>query len=188
MRAKVGFVKSITGNLVKDNGGTVYGRTSLTGSAMTAKVNPGVLVERSSNGHIPAAGSVASSGLGVAKSLSGGTFGIVNVGKYIILRQSTYIANVSNNAFRSGSSEAGRRKPIAYIESIRTTGDRAVGWNYVTGALLSTPSVSNDTFKSIDGGAVVDQAARPTKAVPGEFVYLTASKTPVQKDYPAKNM
>lgn len=188
MRAKIGFVKSITGNIINDDGGAVYGRITLTNSAMTAKVNPGILVERSSNGHLPAAGSVASSGLGVAKSLSGGTFGIVNVGKYIILRQSTYVANVANTMFRSGSSEVGRRKPIAYIESIRTVGDRAVGWNYVTGRLLNTPTPTNDTFKSIDGGAIVDQAARPSRAVPGEFVYLTASKTPVQKDYPAKNV
>ena len=180
------YGKAVTGNRVKVNGGSVVGNTSIasTQTNITARVALGDASKRYAPGHIP--GANGASGVGLAKAISSGNYAKMTPGKYLIYRVTTEIAGIPNVILRSGTSQIGLQRPINKLEAIRTRQQRAAGWNYVTGQLLSTPSVTNDTFKSIDGTGNIDQAARPTRAIPGEFVYLTASKTPVQKDYPAR--
>lgn len=184
------YVKGVTGNRIKDNGGAVIGNTTVATSQtnITAKLNVGDSTKRYSPGHIPLADTAAGSGVGVDRALTSGNYAKMTAGKYLIYRVTTEIAGIANVILRSGSSQIGLQRPINRLEAIRTRQQRAAGWNYVTGQLLSTPSVTADTFKAIDGTSNIDHAARPTRAVPGEFVYLTAAKTPVQKDYPARTI
>lgn len=63
---------------------------------------------------------------------------------------------------------------------------RTAGWNWATGALLSTPTNQNDTYKSADGGSTVDYAAVPSRSVPGQLVYMQGSPTPKSDNYKAK--
>lgn len=180
------YAKGVTGNRVKPNGGSVVGNTTIgsTQTNITAKLNVGDSSKRYAPGHVPNPG--AASGLTTLLALSSGTYAKMTKGQYLMYRVTTQIAGIANVILRSGTSQIGLQRPINRLEAIRTRQQRAAGWNYVTGQLLSTPSVTNDTFKSIDSSGNIDQAARPTRAVPGEFVYLTASKTPVQKDIPAR--
>lgn len=182
------YTKGVTGNRIKPNGGSFVGYTSIssTQTNITAKVNVGDSSKRFSPGHVPNPG--AASGITTVYGLSSGTYAKMTKGQYLAYRLTTQIAGIPNVILRAGTSQIGLQRPINKLEAIRTRQQRAAGWSYVTGQLLSVPSVTNDTFKSIDGTGNIDQAARPTRAVPGEFVYLTASKTPIQRDYPARTL
>lgn len=187
-RAKVGFIKITSGNPINDRGGVIYGNTTPNETTITANVNLGVAGrQKFMPGHVPLAGSASASGVGLSRALSSGNYALMTKAKFVMYLAASELAGIPNLILRPGNSKIGRSKPINYIEAFRTTQDIAAGWNYVTGALLSTPSVTNDTMKNIDGGAVVDQAAHPSRAVPGELVYLDGGRSVVFKDYPAKN-
>lgn len=61
-----------------------------------------------------------------------------------------------------------------------TTAFRNGYYNMYNGSFLVAPGVQSDSFGN-------DEAARPSRAVPGELVYKTGAKVPVQDDYEAKN-
>lgn len=61
-----------------------------------------------------------------------------------------------------------------------TTAFRNGYYNMYTGKFLIAPTVSSDSFGN-------DDAARPSRDVPGELVYRTGAKRPVEADYPSKN-
>jgi len=61
-----------------------------------------------------------------------------------------------------------------------TTAFRNGYYNMYTGKFLVAPTVSSDSFGN-------DDAARPSRDVPGELVYRTGAKRPVEADYPSKN-
>lgn len=70
-----------------------------------------------------------------------------------------------------------QQMPIHYREGRKTV--IVSGWNYATGAITGS-SISDDNFGQ-------DHAARPTRAIPGEFVYMGGNKgVPNQADYSAK--
>ena len=60
--------------------------------------------------------------------------------------------------------------------------------NVVPGRTRGTGSGSKSNFVQKDGTtAATDDAATPTRTVPGELTYMFGSKTPKQDDYKAKN-
>jgi len=61
-----------------------------------------------------------------------------------------------------------------------TTAFRNGYYNMYTGKFLVAPTISSDSFGN-------DDAARPSRDVPGELVYRTGAKRPVEADYPSKN-
>lgn len=72
------------------------------------------------------------------------------------------------------------------IESFRTIRRVTAGWNYTTGRFLTTPTSAYDAMESIDNSSNVDTASRPSRAVPGEFAYLTGKPTATRTTYRAK--
>lgn len=119
------------------------------------------------------------------KAVSSGTFARNMVAGQFVMMRYGFIGGSSTNFLNSGAADFGRRS-IHYKEGIRTRKVVTAGWNYVTGQPLTTPSMSNDSFGQ-------DDAARPTRAIPGEFVFTDrglaksgALAVPLVTDYPAK--
>lgn len=120
---------------------------------------------------------------GVNQIKSGLTFAKMTTGQYLILGDARqgYIGGVANTAlsFPSAENATNVRRIIHRTESKYTRLVVTAGWNYVTGRPLSEPGVTNTSFGN-------DDSARPTRAIPGEFVWLETGQTPTQKDYSSK--
>lgn len=84
---------------------------------------------------------------------------------------------------KSGALVPGLIRGIHKLEVLRTrrltTAIRAGDWNIYTGQFSTPPTVAVDTLAT-------DEAATPTRTVPGELVYKTGASVPVQDDYKAK--
>lgn len=116
------------------------------------------------------------------KALSAGTFSYSNQ-KPVAKRVTETLSGVSNTYLVSGASVPGNVRSIHKIESVRTrrltTAIRAGDWNIYAGVFSPEPTVAVDTFAS-------DDAANPSRDVPGELVYKTGAPVPVQDDYKKK--
>lgn len=115
------------------------------------------------------------------KAVSGGTFAYSDrdgVG----MRYTSTIAGVSNTALRSGANSVNRS--IHKLEVLRTrkftTAIRANKYNLYTGQFDSGfPAVTVDTLAT-------DNAATPTRSVPGTITYKLGQPVPVEVNYKAK--
>jgi len=117
------------------------------------------------------------------KALSAGTFSYSNQ-KPVAKRVTEELAGgVSNTTLQSGAAQPGLLRSIHKLEVLRTrrltTAIRAGYWNIYSGSWSTNPTVAVDTLST-------DDAAAPTRAVPGELVYKTSAPEPVQDDYKAK--
>mgnify|MGYP006242000695 FL=1 len=57
-----------------------------------------------------------------------------------------------------------------------------------TGDFTSPPAVALDTYNvAVSGDTPLDQAANPTRAIPGELTFRNGSPNPTSVDYEAKN-
>lgn len=116
------------------------------------------------------------------KALSAGTFSYSNQ-KPVAKRVTTTLSGVSNTVLRSGADQPGLIRSIHKLEVVRTrrltTAIRAGYWNIYSGSFTTPPTVAVDTLAT-------DEAATPTRSVPGELVYKTGAPTPVQDNYKAK--
>lgn len=136
------------------------------------------------------------SGVNGAVAATAGTF---NGGNWVIRRVTTDIAGVTNYAIYKGSDSANDSESINQLvsnkEFLYKTSVRTSGWQEFNGEF--SPAVSatisgmwdqtTDTDKAADARvSSTDHAANPTAATPGELVYRTGKKLPVQDDYKAK--
>lgn len=120
----------------------------------------------------------ASSGnLGTLKVISGGTFQNYTEGDYIYPLIAGTIAGSANTVLDKPNSQQINR-PIAFTESNRRI--NITSWNAVTGAA----TYGGNRGDAIDFGT--DDAARPTRAVPGELAFLIGGATPSQLNYAAR--
>lgn len=68
------------------------------------------------------------------------------------------------------------------------TSFRAGDFNMFTGDFTSPPAVALDTYNvAVTGTTPLDQAANPTRAIPGELTFRDGSPNPASVDYEAKN-
>lgn len=127
------------------------------------------------------------------KALSAGTFAYNNSSP-IAPKVTTSIAGVSNTFLRSAADKPGIVRSIHRQEKVRTTRTttaiRAGQWNIYTGKWTTNPTTAVDAFWDNAGNTTsatsTDHAASPTRAVPGELVYMTGKKAPVLNDYKSK--
>jgi hypothetical protein len=178
---------AVSGQPYKNNGGVM----KKAGSANTAIGNPitksrtlmddavttpyGAKVVLSS-------GSTGSSGnVGTFKSLT--NFAQQMLPGHYIMKKRTFFVNGSANSYLTScaSESSERMRAIPYLESTRTYGSGvSTSFNPFTGQLT----------KGGNAGGLAsfgnDHAARPTDAIPGELVYKTGAKLPVQNDYAPK--
>lgn len=118
---------------------------------------------------------------GVQKVNNSGTLAKMVKGSYVMRRVTTTLAGVANTMLLSGAS-AYFRKSIHKVNTVRNNYLRSVTWTAddeggVTWAY---------TYAADSSYALTDDAATPTRAIPGEFTLKEPGNTPVNKDYPAK--
>lgn len=180
-------VSSVTNTSTVNNGGTA----KMNGSVSSGVVNPQ---------------SVATTPVGVFAStvvdnnnadpaLSTGNFAYNNqhpVAKKVTSELSGVIAN---NFLVSGAADPSNRRSIHKLEVVRTrrltSAIRDGRFNVSTGKFdAGFPVVAVDPFYDISSNTTsatsTDDAAAPTRAVPGELVYRTGAKMPVMDDYKKK--
>lgn len=88
-----------------------------------------------------------------------------------------------SDPLKSGALFPSLIRSIHKLETLRTrrltTAIRAGYWNIYTGQFTTPPTVATDSLAN-------DNAATPTRAVPGDLVYRTGKPTPVVDTYKAK--
>jgi hypothetical protein len=127
------------------------------------------------------------------EALSAGTFAYNNQ-RPIAQRSTTTISGVSNTNLRSGANDQSSLRSIHRQEKVRSTRTtsaiRAGYWNIYSGTWSTTPTTAVDNFwdnaAATTSATSTDQAASPTRSVPGELVYKTGKLAPVLDNYKAK--
>lgn len=127
-------------------------------------------------------GSTVVDGADTDKSLSAGTFKYDNQ-RPVAKRVTTTLATVSKPFLQSGALVPGNLRLLHKRESYKVnkiaTAIRAGYWNIYTGTWTTPPTATTESPGT-------DEAATPTRSVPGELVYKTGAKVPVQDNYKAK--
>lgn len=177
------YQKAITANSYKNKGGTVvFGGNANTTSGPITNV-PALSLNVANKAIGQTIGSqVISGGLtGVQKALSSGNLATMTKGEYVMTWLGSTLAGVTTDVFNTPANyNINNLNSIHKKESIRSRLIVTAGWNYATGRPLTTPTAQSDSFGN-------DDAARPSRAVPGEFV-IKKNNSPEASmmDYPAK--
>lgn len=165
-------VSAVTATSTVNNGGVAknVGTSSVLDNVTLGDNNVGVF------------GSTVVDGSDTDKALSAGTFAYNNEDP-IAKRVTTSLATVSNTVLRSGALVPSLIRSINKRESfkvVRTaTAIRAGYWNIYSGTWSTPPTSTTESPGT-------DNAANPTRSVPGELVYRTGAKLPVRDDYKSK--
>jgi hypothetical protein len=179
------YTKAISGNAYKNRGGTVvFGGNATTTTTSPFTNNPALslTVANKAIGQTIGSQVVASSTLGVQKALSSGNLATMTKGRYVMTWLSGgYLAGVAARSFNTPANyNINNLNSIHKKESIRSRLIVTAGWNYVTGRPLTTPTAQSDSFGN-------DDAARPSRSIPGEFIIKESNKRAASmKDYSAK--
>jgi hypothetical protein len=189
MATKTAANGSVTASSTKNNGGVgknVSGSNVLSTSALGTPDN-GVFA------------STPIDDAGADKALSGGTFAF-DGGSGAIQRVTNTLSGVSKDFLQYSAGDVANARSINKREHVRTTDlttkIRAGKWNPTTGKFSPVLAATNDQFWSIkaSGGngalqsASSDDAAAPTRAIPGELTFQHgAASGPKSVDYSAKN-
>lgn len=117
------------------------------------------------------------------KAISGGTFAHNHV-KPISSLITNEIAGVANTSILTPGNDRDTVRSINKVETVRsrrfTSAIRSNKYNRVTNTFDNGyPVVAVDTFDT-------DEAATPTREVPGELTYMRGSNTPYNDNYKAK--
>lgn len=125
-----------------------------------------------------------------------------NKGDQVIRRVTNDIANASNTVLLTGGSNSANRpfsiKQVSNVSSHQyKSAVRTGGWNEYSGVFDPAVSVvtsgiwsqATDTdVSSVIKSSGVDNAANPTKSIPGELVYRNGGALPKQDDYKSKTV
>ena len=128
------------------------------------------------------------------KALSAGTFKNESP-RGVQQRVTTTLAGVSKDFLTYAADDTPNARSIARQELVKTTNlttrIRAGAWNPTTGAFDPVLTSSTDQFWSISADALQatssDEAATPTRAVPGELSFHDGSPSIKSVDYSSKN-
>ena len=184
---------AISGNPYKNNGGTVIKGGSVTTTVGNPFTKSRTLMDNAVTTGYGAqvslsSGSTGSSGnVGTFKALTSGTFGYNMVaGRYVMKRSCGYINGTANTLLLSGASDSAERhlNPALITTAVPYGSGATASYNLLTGVFTKGGGAGNRY--SFAGTAPLDDAARPTYAVPGELTYKTGAKLPVQDEYKPK--
>lgn len=117
------------------------------------------------------------------KAVNDGTFAH-STQKPIAKKVTTQLGGVANNVLRSGAARPELVKSINKLETLRTrrftTAIRENKYNRYTGQFdAGYPVVAVDSLAT-------DNAANPSRTLPGQLVFKTGAKVPVSSDYKPK--
>lgn len=127
-------------------------------------------------------GSTVIDGMDTDTAISGGTIAHNHI-KPITTRVTTELGGVSNDALKTTANVPGLSRSIHKRESFKSSGYataiRAGYFNRYTGKWTVNPT-------PVTENPGTDNAATPTRGVPGELVYKTGASLPVRDNYKAK--
>jgi hypothetical protein len=177
MPTRVYYGKAVSGSDYVNNGATVVGGGNIGTNAPVTNVptTAQVLGHRSgSNGS-----SVASGDYAGAKWITyGADFATMTAGQYVIRRNCSQLAGNSYTGLQSGGNAAGAHHSIHFNTSRSTV--MIEYWLYPSGVpVYAATNPSGCEFGD-------DHAALPTRAIPGELVYMVTGTTATSGDYPAR--
>ena len=122
------------------------------------------------------------------KALSAGTFAYNSSG--VIVKVTTRLGNTSNSVMQSGCDIPDQVQAINQFRSGTYRSYRYADFNMLTGTFSVAPSGQTDGLAFNSGVSTnsgsTDEAANPSRTIPGEYVYLIGSGV-VYGNYPAKN-
>jgi len=181
---------TISGSTTRNNGATILNGGNIDSS--NAVTNSDTLMDVLHKAGAYGGKVLASTGTkwkpGVTTSKGSGALAYqpgANDPQFLIRTVASKVNNVSNDVLLFGSDMAGRR---AINPIVKTHDYNITSINYVTGIATkhgSAGAVKN--YVKMDGTtAATDDAANPTRAIPGELVYMYGALTPKQDDYKAK--
>ena len=182
---------TISGSTTRNNGATVLngGNVDSTNAVTNSDTLMDVLHKAGAYGGKVLASTGTKFKPGVTTSKGSGTLAYQPAAsdpQFLLRGYSTKVNNVSNTILQSGSSDKAGRRAINPI--VKTHDYNITSIDYVTGIATkhgSAGAVKN--YVKMDGTtAATDDAANPTRAIPGELVYMYGALTPKQDDYKAK--
>ena len=166
---------SVTATSTKNNGGASTG-----GGTSTA--NSKLDVIRTTRTQPTFGGSVVVDGAYTDEAISASTIAYNNSSP-IGMRVSSTVSGQANTILRSGALVPSQTRSIHKRESFKVsriaTAIRANYFNRYTGLWTTSPTSTTDSPGS-------DNAATPTRAIPGELVYKLGQPVPIMADYSAK--
>lgn len=129
------------------------------------------------------------------KALSGGVFKNENQRGVIQKVTSSLAGGVSNDFLTHAANDTANARSIHRQEVVTTTRTataiRAGYWDIYSGSWSTSPTTATDAFWDIANDTTsstsTDDAASPTRSVPGELTYKLGQPVPVSTDYSAKN-
>ncbi len=126
--------------------------------------------------------------VGIAKAVSAGALASMTAGAYIGLAglTRTTIGGVANTALFTPGTSVNSRRSINYVEDYRTTFLSTWRWQSALAGSKESTLVVTKTYSTTNVDNATDNAATPSRSVPGEFILKGGALVPLQKDYPAK--
>ena len=194
------------GGSKKNNGGTIVHAGNVPAGSPTTKVvglnevngaknQYGTKVVADTNG-----GAANADPTGVTKAKSSGTFAYTPaMGTNFLIRAAGDNASNVNNSASTVLSVPGNKTPKSInkvVSTVRYGSYATAAFNIlavpngdvVPGRTKGTGAGAASNFVQMDGStAASDDAATPTRSVPGELTYMFGGKEPLNADYKAKN-
>jgi len=177
-----------TANPTQVHGGTfIDGGDTSASAAITNRLSMGLARDLSGTGQ--------TENVNAEKAISGGTWDYQAAGSYVVRRMATTINGSANTVLNSGASDFGRRSIHVRSDQLgakighamrdgrwRPTGisGQRSNWHSAGSYVGTVDSIvgvvgsaaANYAANTGSLSATADDAARPTLAIPGEFVYL----------------
>jgi hypothetical protein len=177
MATRTYYGKAVSGNDYVNNGATVVAGGNIGANAPVTNVpTTAQVLGWSGVGH----GSSVASGdyTGAMKVLAAGNFALMTAGAYVIRRNCSALAGVSNTSLQSGGNAAGAHHSIHFNTTRSTV--MIEYWIYESG----TPVYESTNPSGCDFGG--DHATTPTLALPGELAYMVKGTVATTGFYAAR--
>ena len=185
---------TISGSTTRNNGATVLGGGNIDTSTNTVSSAPSLKSFLDNHSHVVGSRVLASTGTkwkpGTPSSKAAGSMAYQPTKEdpqFLIRHVASKVNNSSNTVLYSGASDKAGRRAINHLAKNHRYHITSI--NYVTGIATKGGSAGN-VFNYVQAGdgstAATDDAANPSRAIPGELVYMYGALTPKQDDYKAK--
>ena len=185
---------TISGSTTRNNGATVLGGGNIDTSNDTVSSAPSLKSFLDNHSHVVGSRVLASTGTkwksGITTGKGSGTLAYQPTKEdpqFLIRSVASKVNNTSNTVLYSGASDKAGRRAINHLAKNHRYHITSI--DYKTGIATKGGSAGNafNYVQADDGStAATDDAANPSRAIPGELVYMHGSLTPKQDDYKAK--
>jgi hypothetical protein len=181
MPTRVYYGKAVSASNYVNNGATVVGAGNVPSGAPVSNVPTTAQVLGAHSGKNGSVVAQDNANVGTATVDSNGTWATMTAGTYVMRRVSTTLAGVSHTILKSGGNSAGAHHSIHKRQAWRTTPISAFA--LFTGTATKGTATSDNFIMNVTGD---DDAATPTRAVPGELCYMVTGAAATTDEYAAR--